>query len=299
MRSSALALPTTQLARQRARTLVQVRSGAVYYVGVAIVSLFFMGPFIWTVLSSLKDASEITTFPPTFFPKVLHFENYAYAWTKVPFLNFYINSLTVTGLAVVGQTASATLVAYGFARFRFPLKNVFFMLVLATLMVPWEVTIVPSFLLFRFLGWLDTLTPLIVPHWFGGGPFFIFLMRQFFLTIPRDFDEAAKIDGAGSLRVLWEILVPLCRPAITTVAIFSFLFHWNAFIEPLIFLNTPEKFTISLGLRYFQTSPMEAGEPKEHLLMAGTIITAAPCVLLFFAAQRYFVRGIVLSGLKG
>lgn len=299
MRSSTLVLHTGQSVRQRSRALIRVRSGALYYAGVAIVSVFFMGPFIWTVLSSLKDASEITTFPPTLFPKVLHFENYLYAWTKVPFLNFYVNSIVVTGLAVLGQTASATLVAYGFARFRFPLRNVFFMLVLATLMVPWEVTIVPSFVLYRFLGWLDTLTPLIAPHWFGGGPFFIFLMRQFFMTIPRDYDEAAKIDGANSLQILWHVLVPLCRPAITSVAIFSFLFHWNAFIEPLIFLNSPEKFTISLGLRYFQTIPMEAGEPKDHLLMAGTIIMIVPCVLLFFVAQRYFVRGIVLSGLKG
>ncbi len=299
MRSSALLLPTSQAVSARRRTLARVRSGAVFYTGVAIVSVFFMGPFIWTVLSSLKESSEITTFPPTFLPRVLHFENYLYAWTKVPFPTFYVNSLIVTVLAVAGQTASATLVAYGFARFRFPLRSVFFMLVLATLMVPWEVTIVPSFLLFRALGWLDTLTPLIVPHWFGGGPLFIFLMRQFFLTIPRDFDEAAKIDGANSLQILWHVLVPLCRPAITSVAIFSFLFHWNAFIEPLIFLNSPEKFTISLGMRYFQTIPMEAGEPKDHLLMAGTIIMIAPCVVLFFLAQRYFVRGIVLSGLKG
>jgi ABC-type glycerol-3-phosphate transport system permease component len=258
-----------------------------------------MGPFVWTVLSSLKDAHEIVTFPPTLFPERLRFENYPYAWNKVPFLRFYLNSGLVTGLAMVGQTLTATLVAYGFARFRFPLRNALFMLVLSTLMIPWEVTIVPSFLLFKALGWLDTLAPLIVPHWFGGGPFFIFLLRQFFLTLPRDYDEAAKIDGANSFQVLWEVLVPLCRPAITTVAIFSFLFHWNEFIAPLIYLNTPDRFTISLGLRYFQTTPMEAGEPREHLLMAGTVLMAAPCVLLFFAAQRYFVRGIVLSGLKG
>jgi multiple sugar transport system permease protein len=298
MRSDAIALPQATVSH-RSRTLSRVRNAVIFYVGVAILSVFFMGPFIWTVISSLKDAHEIMTFPPTFLPKEARFENYVYAWNRVPFVNFYINSILVTGLATFGQTVTATLVAYGFARFRFPMRTPLFMLVLSTLMVPWEVTIVPSFLLFRTLGWLDTLTPLIVPHWFGGGPFFIFLMRQFFMTIPRDYDEAAKIDGANSLQVLWEILVPLCRPAITTVAIFAALFHWNAFIEPLIFLNTPEKFTISLGLRYFQTTPMEAGEPKEHLLMAGTIIMIVPCVLLFFAAQRYFVKGIVLSGLKG
>ncbi len=298
MRSSALTL-RGQAVVHRTRRLARLRSGLIYYLGVGILSLFFVGPFIWTILSSLKDASEIATFPPTFLPKVARFENYPDAWSRVPFLSFYVNSVLVTGLAALGQTVTATVVAYGFARFRFPLRNALFMLVLSTLMVPWEVTIVPSFLLFKVLSWLDTLTPLIVPHWFGGGPFFIFLMRQFFMTIPRDFDEAAKIDGANSFQVLWEILVPLCRPAITTVAIFAALFHWNAFIEPLIFLNTPEKFTISLGLRYFQTAPLDAGEPKEHLLMAGTMIMIIPCVLLFFAAQRHFVRGIVLSGLKG
>jgi multiple sugar transport system permease protein len=297
--AGSVALAGQHATARRARALARLRRGFVFYLGVAVLSFFFFGPFVWTVVSSLKDSHEIVTFPPTLFPERLRFENYPYAWNKVPFLRFYVNSTIVTGLAMLGQTATATLVAYGFARFRFPFKSFFFMLVLSTLMVPWEVTIVPSFLLFKWLGWLDTLWPLIVPHWFGGGPFFIFLLRQFFMTIPRDYDEAARIDGASSIRVLWEILVPLCRPAITTVAIFSFLFHWNAFIEPLIFLNTPEKFTISLGLRYFQTSPMEAGEPKEHLLMAGTIIMAAPCVLLFFAAQRYFVKGIVLSGLKG
>jgi len=293
-----VAVLSPALAR-RGRRLARMRAGAVFYLVVGVLTCFFMGPFVWTVLSSLKDAHEIVTFPPTLIPERLRFENYPYAWNKVPFLRFYINSTIVTGLAMVGQTATATLVAYGFARFRFPLKGFFFMLVLSTLMVPWEVTIVPSFLLFKWLGWLDTLAPLIVPHWFGGGPFFIFLLRQFFLTLPRDYDEAAKIDGANSFRVLWEVLVPLCRPAITTVAIFSFLFHWNEFIAPLIYLNTPERFTISLGLRFFQTTPMEAGEPREHLLMAGTVLMAAPCVLLFFAAQRYFVRGIVLSGLKG
>jgi ABC-type glycerol-3-phosphate transport system permease component len=282
-----------------ARVPGRFRVAATFYLGALVLSSFFLGPFIWTALSSLKEASEITTFPPTLFPKVWHFDNYPRAWTMVPFGQFYLNTILVTGLAMLGQTTTATLVAYGFARFRFPLRSALFGLVLSTLIIPWEVTIVPSFLLFRWLHWLDTLAPLIVPYWFGGGAFFIFLLRQFFLTIPRDFDEAAKIDGASSFRILWEILVPLCRPAMTTVAIFSFLYHWNKFIEPLIFLNSPERFTVSLGLRYFQTIPTEGGEPKDHLLMAGTIIMAAPCVALFFAAQRYFVKGIVLSGLKG
>lgn len=270
-----------------------------WYIAAGVLTLFFIGPFLWTVISSLKQPSEITTYPPVFIPSQLRLDNYLTAWTKVPFLTFYMNSATVTVLAVTGQVISATLVAYGFARFQFPFRNALFMLVIATLIVPWEVTIVPSFLLYRWLGWLDTLKPLIVPFWFGGSPLYIFLLRQFLMTIPREFDEAAEIDGANSFRVLTQILVPLSVPALTTVAIFSFLQHWNEFIQPLIFLNSPENFTVSLGLRYFQTTPTDPGEPKEHLLMAAAVIASIPCIILFFAAQRFFVRGIVMTGIKG
>src|SRR6476646_9068709 len=198
--------------------LPRLRAGLGFYVLASALTLFFLGPFVWTLITSLKQPAEITTYPPIFVPAVLRFDNYVRAWTKVPFLTFYLNSLLVTVLAVTGQVVSATLVAYGFARFRFPLRDAIFMLVIATLIVPWEVTIVPSFILYKWLGWLDTLKPLIVPYWFGGSPFFIFLLRQFFLTIPRELDEAAEIDGAGTFRILWQILVPLCLPALTTVA---------------------------------------------------------------------------------
>ena len=270
-----------------------------FYLLAGVLTVFFLGPFAWTVISSLKQPAEISAYPPVFIPAALRFDNYAAAWAKVPFLLFYFNSAIVTVLAVLGQIVSATLVAYGFARFNFPFHNVLFLLVIATLIVPWEVTIVPSFILYRWLGWLDTLKPLIVPFWFGGSPLFIFLLRQFFMSIPRDLDEAAEIDGANSFRVLWQILVPLSMPVLATVAIFSFLQHWNEFIQPLIFLNSPEHFTVSLGLRYFQTTPGDPGEPKEHLLMAAAVIASIPCVLLFFAAQRFFVRGIVMTGIKG
>src|ERR1700716_3437597 len=274
-------------------------SRVLFYVLAGVLTVFFLGPFVWTVISSLKQPAEITAYPPVFIPAMLRFDNYATAWAKVPFLLFYANSAIVTGLAVLGQIVSATLVAYGFARFNFPFHNVLFLLVIATLIVPWEVTIVPSFVLYRWLGWLDSLKPLILPFLFGGAPPFIFLLRQFFMSIPRDLDEAAEIDGANSFRILWQILVPLSMPALTTVAIFSFLQHWNEFIQPLIFLNSPEHFTVSLGLRLFQTTPTDPGEPKEHLLMAAAVIASIPCVLLFFGAQRFFVRGIVLSGIKG
>lgn len=279
--------------------LARIRSMVVFYLVAGLLTFFFLGPFLWTVVSSLKAPDEITTYPPVFVPHELRFQNYARAWTKVPFLQFYINSIIVTGLAVTGQVLSACLIAYGFARFQFPLRNTLFMLVIATIIVPWEVTIVPSFLLYKWLGWLDTLKPLIVPSWFGGSPLYIFLLRQFFLSIPRELDEAAAMDGANSFRILWQILVPLCMPALTTVAIFSFLQHWNEFIQPLIFLNTETNFTVSLGLRLFQTTPSDPGEPREHLLMAAAVIGSIPCILLFLAAQRFFVRGIVMTGIKG
>lgn len=283
----------------RVWSMTRVRNGIVFYTIALLLTVFFFGPFLWTIFSSLKTPEEIIAFPPTFVPSQWRWFNYWRAWHMVPFLTFYTNSMIVTLLAVTGQVISATIVAYGFARFRFPGREFLFTLVLATLIVPWEVTIVPSFLLFKQLGWLDTLLPLWVPSWFGGGAFYIFLLRQFFLTIPREFDEATKIDGANSLQTLWMVLLPLIRPAMTTVAILGFLQHWNEFIQPLIYLNTPTNFTVSLGLRFFQTAPTDGSEPKEHLLMAGTVIGAIPCIILFFAAQRYFVRGIVMSGLKG
>ncbi|NJN83396.1 MAG: carbohydrate ABC transporter permease [Caldilineaceae bacterium] len=173
------------------------------------------------------------------------------------------------------------------------------MIVLGTMMLPWQVTIVPTFLLFRYFGWINTFLPLIVPSYFGGGAFFIFLLRQFFMTIPRDLDEAAKLDGASSVRIFWNIILPLSKAALATVAIFSFIGHWNEFIGPLIFLNSPDKFTLSIGLRYFTANPFESDEPREAILMAASIIVALPTLLLFFMAQKYFVRGIVTTGLKG
>jgi multiple sugar transport system permease protein len=158
---------------------------------------------------------------------------------------------------------------------------------------------VPTFLLFRYLKWINTFLPLIVPSFFGGGAFYIFLLRQFFTTIPRDLDEAAKIDGATSVRIFWSIILPLAKPAIATVAIFSFIEHWNEFIGPLIYLNSPEKFTVSIGLRYFISSTFSDNEPRDAILMAASLIVAMPPLILFFSAQKFFVRGIVTTGIKG
>jgi ABC-type glycerol-3-phosphate transport system permease component len=276
------------------------RLGTIALYLIAIVTAVIFGlPFLWTIGSSLKPITELFIFPPTLWPTTPRWQNYQDVFTIAPFLRFILNTVLITGLAMFGQILSASAVAYGFSRFRFPGRDGLFLLVLGTMMLPWQVTIVPTFLLFRYFGWINTYMPLIIPSYFGGGAFFIFLLRQFFMTIPRDLDEAAKIDGASSVRVFWNIILPLSTAAIATVAIFSFIEHWNDFIGPLIYLNTTTKFTVSLGLRYFVANPFESDEPREAILMAASLIVAAPPLILFFAAQKYFVQGIVTTGIKG
>ena len=290
------------LTSQRARGISTRRliSRIVLYVVVIFLAAIFTAPMLWTIGLSLKAPEELSQFPPSIFPAVPQFQNYVEIFTSpgIPFGLFLWNSVFVTTLAIIGEVVTATLVAYGFSRFRFPGRDFLFVVLLSTLLLPREVTIVPSYLLFRQLHWLDTFAPLIVPSYFGGGAFNIFLLRQFFLTLPKEMDEAAKVDGAGSLRILFQILLPLAMPAIATVAIFSFLGHWQDFFNPLIYLNSTDKFTASLGLRFFQTTPFE-GRPKDHLLAAGSLILAAPCIMVFFMAQRIFVKGIVMTGIKG
>ena len=273
-------------------------SALVYFIATAVAILFTL-PFVWTIGSSLKPITEIFKFPPTLWPVEPRWQNYADVFRIAPFGRFILNTAYITAVAMVGQILSAAAVAYGFSRFRFPGREPLFFLVLSTMMLPWQVTIVPTFLLFRFFGMINTYWPLIIPSFFGGGAFYIFLLRQFFMTIPRDLDEAAKIDGASSVRIFWNIILPLAKPALATVAIFSFIEHWNEFIGPLIFLNSPDKFTVSIGLRYFTASPFESDEPREAILMAASLIVALPPLTLFFLAQKYFVRGIVTTGLKG
>ena len=271
---------------------------AVYTLAI-LTALAFSLPFFWTVTSSLKTAAEIRQVPPTFIPQDVRWANYSDVFRIAPFAKFIWNTAVITSLAMIGQIISAAAVAFGFTRFRFPGRDWLFFVVLSTMMLPWQVTIVPQFLLFRYLGWINTFMPLIIPSFFGGGAFFIFLLRQFFMTIPRDLDEAAKLDGASSVRIFWNIILPLSGPALATVAIFSFLQHWNEFIGPLLFLNTQDKFTLSIGLRYFMVNPFENDEPREAILMAASLIVALPSLVLFFVAQKYFVRGIVTTGLKG
>ena len=269
------------------------------YLALCVPAALFGLPFLWALLTSLKTPAEIFIFPPKWIPARLQWGNYIEIWRQAPFATFLWNSCQVTFLSMMGQLLSASLVAYGFARFRFPGRDALFLVVLSTMMLPSQITIIPTFLLYKWLGWLDTFKPLIVPAYFGGGAFAVFLFRQFFLTIPKEFDEAARMDGANSLSIFFRILVPLAVPVFTTMGIFSFLWNWNAIFYPLIFLNTTEKFTLALGLRYFQRTVTAGGKATEHLLMAAAMVMTMPCVALFLVMQRYFVRGIVMSGIKG
>ena len=273
---------------------------ALTYLLLTVCGLLFCFPFFWTISTSLKTGLETRLIPPTFFPEVPQWVNYVRVWSEHPIARWFLNSLFIIVMTVPGAIITSTVVAYAFARFDYPGRDFFFMVMLSTLMLPYEVTLIPQYIIYqKYFGWIDTYWPLILPSWVGGGAFTIFLLRQFLMSIPRDLDDAARVDGANSLQILLRILVPLCRPALATVAILEFLRQWNDFLGPFIYLNSAVLFTMSLGLRFFQTMPESTQDPKTHLLMTATILMSLPAIILFFTFQRYFVRGIVMSGIKG
>jgi ABC-type glycerol-3-phosphate transport system permease component len=259
-------------------------------------ALLMLTPFAWLVSTSFKDEGDVFLVPVQWIPKHVRWSNYIEALTFVPYGRYFLNSVEVTGLAVLGTVLSASLVAFAFARLRGPGKNLLFIILLSTLMLPGEVTLVPVYLFFRKLGWLDTYLPLIVPSWFGGSAFYIFLLRQFFLTLPTELDDAAKIDGASLFHIYAKIVMPLSKPALATVAIFAFFTHWNSFLMPLIYLNTSEKYTLPVGLRLYLST---LSNSHWNYLMAATLVAILPPLVLFFISQRFFIEGAVLTGVKG
>lgn len=269
------------------------------YITALVLGLLFVFPFFWTISTSLKAVDELFTFPPTWLPETPQWQNYPAVLKRVPFVMWSLNSIYIVMLNTVGTVVSAALVAYSFARFRYRWREAIFVITLGTLMLPDQVTMIPQYILFHRLGWINTHYPLWLPSWFGGGAFAIFLIRQFILSLPRELDEAALIDGAHYWRIFWQILMPLCKPVMATIAVITFIGTWNDFQRPLIYLQLPELFTLAVGLNYFNTLPEMAGEPMQALLMAASVMMIAPVIVLFFAAQRYFVQGIVLSGIKG
>jgi multiple sugar transport system permease protein len=276
----------------------RVNRGLTYLV-IFILVLVFAFPLYFMAITSLMTQFETYIWPPLLYPRSWQWKNYIEMSSKVPLWLWFWNTTRITFLTVLGTTLSCTVVAYGFARFRFPLRNALFLVTLGTMMFPAQITLIPQFILFHKLGWINTFKPLTVPSFFGGGAFFIFLMRQFIMQIPRDLDEAALIDGASYPRLLTSILMPLMKPAIGTVAIISFMGAWNDFMGPLIYLQSNKYFTLAVGLRYWDTQPALGELSLTHLMMAMCVIVAAPCIILFFSAQKIFVEGIVMSGIKG
>jgi multiple sugar transport system permease protein len=265
------------------------------YVFLAVLGIVFLTPMLWLLSTSLKEQGQVFAYPPVWLPSPVRFANYVEAFARAPLFVWLTNTITITVFAVAGTLLTCSLVAYGFARLRFPGRNVLFVLLLSTMMLPDVVTLVPQFVLFRSLGWVDTFLPLIVPSFLGGGAFNIFLVRQFYLTIPRDFDEAARLDGASNWRIWWHIILPLSRPVLIAVAIFSFVFHWNDFLAPLIYLQSEGNKTLALGLRAF-ISPTDA---SWNISMAASMFLVIPVLIVFFVAQRSFIRGVVMTGIQG
>lgn len=259
-------------------------------------ALLFILPLIWMLSTSLKEPRQIFVYPPQWIPNPVLWSNFWEGWNAyLPFSLFLRNSLIITINNIIGNLISCCLAAYAFARLRAPGKNIFFMLVLATMLLPQEVTVIPQYVLFTRLGWNNTWLPLMVPAWFGW-PFFIFLLRQFFMSIPHDLDEAARLDGASSWRILWSIILPLAKPALATVVIFAFIGNWNNFLYPLIYIRDIKKQVLAVGLNMFRG---QYGQVDFHYMMAVSLIVLLPVLVVFFLGQRLFVQGIALTGIKG
>lgn len=257
--------------------------------------LIILFPVGWMLSTSLKTRFEAVQFPPTLFPIVPQWDNYVVALTSNPFMRYFQNTMYYCISYMVIETISVSFIAYGFARLRAPGKDALFLLVLATMMLPGQVTLIPQYVMFAKLGWLNSYKPLIAPAFFGSA-YLIFMVRQFYRGLPKDYEEAALIDGANYLGIWWRIILPLSKPALGAVAILSFMFHYQDFQGPLLYISDNLKYPLSLGLQQFR-APF--GGTAFHLLMAASLATTIPPLVVFFIAQRYFIQGIVVSGVKG
>ncbi|NLJ85067.1 MAG: carbohydrate ABC transporter permease [Firmicutes bacterium] len=264
------------------------------YIVLTVLGIAFFLPFAWMLSTALKAEGYVFAFPPQWIPNPVQWSNFVECMRVVPFGHYLLNTALITGISLVGMLVSSTLVAYSFAKLRWPGRDIMFVILLSTMMLPGQVTMIPIYIMFNRMGWVDTWLPLTVPAFFGS-PFFIFLLRQFFMSIPTELMEAAKIDGCSNFRIYSNIMVPLAKPAIATVAILHFLWTWNDFMSPLLYINSPEKYTVSLGLQAFQTQYTT----NYRLMMAASLIALAPCLLLFFFGQKYFVQGVIMTGIKG
>ncbi len=296
MRTDARALDVQgQLRRSAARRRYTRWVGrALVYSLMTFLALLFMLPIFWMASTSLKMPQEIFAWPPEWIPSEPQWGNYAEAFGKYPLARYMLNSAILVLANIIGGLISTPIIAYGFARFDFPGKHVLFLLMLSTMMVPGHIKLIPMFWLYQKLGLIDTYWPLILPAFFGN-PFFIFLMTQFIRTIPRDLDDAARIDGAGAWGILYRIIIPLSRPALTVVVVFTFVWVWNDFLEPIIFLRDWNSYPISVGLAFFQGRY----SVEWHLFMGATLVSIIPILVVYFFAQRHLIGGLASIGIKG
>ena len=284
-----------QLRRSNRRRFIKKLAGySIVYSFLIALALVFMLPFFWMLSTSLKGRIDIFSWPPTWLPPDPQWSNYGAAFAKYPLARCMLNSSFLVAVNIVGELISVPIIAYGFARFKFPAKNILFLLMLSTMMVPGHIKLIPMYSLYQRLNLIGTYWPLVLPAFFGQ-PFFIFLMTQYIRTIPRDLDDAARIDGAGTWGILFRIIIPLCRPALTVVVVFAFLWTWNDFLKPLIYLNNFESFPISVCLAFFQGR----FSVEWNLFMAATLVSIIPILVLYFFAQRHLIGGLSSIGIKG
>ena len=284
--------------RARQRFLKGLPNKTLLYATLVLCSIIFGLPLIWMISTSLKPGAEAFRFPPNFIPNPIVWENYIKGLTYLPFIKYILNTLIIIIPRTVGAVGVSALVAYGFSRIEWDGRDILFFICLATMVIPFAVTMIPLYLLFHHLGWIGTYLPLIVPSLFAE-PYFIFLIRQFFMGIPQELSDAARVDGCSEFMIFWQIILPLSKPVLAVVALFQFMWTWGDYLGPLIYLNDPNKFTVSLGLVQFGSNWRGATLDRYVWFMAATTAMTLPVLIVFFLVQRMFIEGISLTGLKG
>lgn len=279
---------------RRRHTITQAIKSVLTHIILLVGSLGFIMPLVYMVSTSLKASRQIAKFPPELIPNPVIWRNFTDVFIYAPMHKYLLNTIFIIIPTIIGASITSALAAYAFARMRAPGKQVIFMVLIATMMLPGVVTLIPTYILFAKLGWVGTFKPLIVPVLFGS-PFYIFLMRQFFTTIPRELEDAAMIDGCSRWQIFWTIIVPLAKPIMATVTVFAFMGSWNDYFGPLIYLGEKSQYTLSLGLQVFVTNH----RTEWGMLMAASTMMVLPVILLFFFAQKQFIQGITLTGMKG
>lgn len=271
-------------------------SNVITHAVLVLLGIVFLLPFLWMLSTSLKPADAIFELPPRWIPETIMWENYAKALTQIPFFKYALNTVFLTAMNICGILLSTTLVAYAFGRLKWRGRDICFSIMLATMMLPGQVTLIPLFVMYKHFGWLNSYLPLTVPSFFAAGAvFYVFMLRQFMKGIPNELTESAKIDGCSHFRIFAQIILPLSKPALATVTIFTFMAIWNDFLGPLIFIDDRSKLTIALGLRAFQ----QQYTAQWNYMMAASIVSMLPTLILFFVSQKYFIEGISFAGIKG